>query len=220
MRNRYIESEQFKVAISGTVGVGKSTLVAKLGEHYDNSIMYKEEIDRELLDLFYQSLNEGKSKKLELLNQFNFLSDTIKRDIKSEFDDADIQIYDRSIVEHIEIFAKANLTEENYILYDGFQDMFLRILKHPGYDLSILLVADEDENMRRINERGRESEQITDEEYFRELNRRYTSPEFLTEFERYSKETIIINTTNMTADEVMDEVTTIINKLRKEKDAK
>lgn len=211
-RERYIENvKDFKICVCGTVGAGKSTAVENLGNYYENSLVFKEMIDRELLELFYIAVKNGEKGKIEMLNQFNFLCETIKRDIKGYFYENPVKIYDRSIAEHIHVFAKMNLTYEQFFEYDFFQERFLSMLGHEGYDLGIMLVVDEEENINRIKTRGRDSEQITEDTYFRELNKMYTSEGFLKEFESYNKKTVFINTTNFTAEETLAAITKVVD---------
>lgn len=208
-RNRYENNpKEIRIAVSGTIGAGKSTLVEGLGKYYgQSSETYKEIIDREMLDLFYKHMAEGGNQQLEELHQFAFLNNTIMRDIKSYYSDVPIKIYDRQIVEHVQIFAKKNLRYDGFLMYDFFQEMFLEQLGHKGYDLTILLVLSDEENSRRIYARGRDSETESNNAYFAEINKLYTEDYFLKELERYTDQLIIIDVTDMTQDEVLNRVT-------------
>lgn len=211
-RKRYeAVDNEVRIAISGTIGAGKSTLVEGLGRHYaEQADVYKEEIDREMLDLFYKHMAEGGDQKLEELHQFNFLNNTIVRDIKSYYSDKPIKVYDRQIVEHIQIFAKKNLAYDGFMMYDFFQEMFLEQLGHRGYDITILLTVSDEENMNRIINRGRDSEAETNTEYFADINHLYTEEYFLKEMERYTKHLHVIDVTNNTEEQTLAQVVKII----------
>lgn len=210
-RDRYEKGDDLRIAISGTIGAGKSTLVEGLGTSYgDDAEVYKELIDREMLDLFYKHMNDDGLQSLEELHQFQFLNNTIVRDIKSYYSDKPIKVYDRQIVEHVQIFARKNLSFDGFIMYDFFQEMFLEQLGHKGYDITILLTLTDEENNRRIFSRGRDSETESNAEYFVEINKMYTSDDFINELKRYTKELHILDVTDMTADETLYAVQNII----------
>lgn len=195
-----------KIAISGTVGCGKTTLVNNLGKALKDSNIYKEDKNDRLLELFYTNKNKKGGRRLELLNQFHFLNSTILRDIMSYYDESKYKIYDRPIVDHVEIFAKMNLSRKSYVMYALFQEVFLNVLEHDKYDLTVLLTCDTDTNIERINKRGRTSETLIDIDYFVKLNNMYGDEKFIEALHNYSKEVIIINTTNKSETEVLNEV--------------
>lgn len=192
-----------RIAIGGNIGVGKSTLVENLKKY---GSIYKEEIDKEILDIFYRYLRGeiDRDENVELLLQFDFLADTIKRDIKSTFDDEEFQFFDRGICEHVHIFAKKNLTDDKYTSYNILQERMLASFNWQPYDKYIILTCDVEENMRRIEMRGREEESDMPIEYIRELAEIYDNFEEIAK--HYAKEVVTIDVTNMDETSVLTDV--------------
>lgn len=205
------------IAISGTIGVGKTTLVNSLGE-LDGFKSHKERVDRELLELFTK-VNIEKSlehdRPVELINQFSFLNETIIRDAKIMFDTETTHILDRPLSDHIEVFAKMNLSNRQYALYKGLQELILNQLGWEKYDMIILLTNNDEENKKKVHKRGRNAEELTPEytEYLSMLNTIYNSDEYIDELREYSDNVIVIDVNGKTQDEVFEEALGYINSL-------
>lgn len=204
--------KKFKVSIGGSIGVGKTSVI----DHFNNKEnvkTFKEDIDKEILDLFYENMsNDNKVANIELLNQFHFLSETITREIKSYYSKEDILIYDRPIVEHSHVFAKQNLNARDWALLVGMQELFLERLGYQKYDLAILLDCDLETNLRRIVGRGRQCELDTNTTYFKELLEEYRSDYFKSVLAEHSNKVIVIDTSNKTNEEVCEEIEKLIKK--------
>jgi deoxyadenosine/deoxycytidine kinase len=205
---------KFKVSISGSIGVGKTSVI----DHFrtkDNYKTFKEDIDKEILDLFYQNrLTSDKVINIELLNQFHFLCETITREIKSYYSEEDILIYDRPIIEHSHVFAKQNLNARDWALLVGMQELFLERLGYQKYDLAIILDCDLETNLKRITGRGRQCELDTDTTYFKELLEEYQSDYFKGVLAEHSNKVIVIDTSNKTNEQVCAEIEQIIEEER------
>lgn len=238
-----------KISIDGNIGVGKSTLCEKLqyeltreyieSDKYKNIVwgkatLYKEYIDRELLQLFYDLQKEKNEilstidnamgninkniifnsykkrlqeiEEIELMHQKCFRTMSMKRDLLSKHDDSDYQIFDRSNVTNVEIFAKMNLSESNYIDYKAEHMKDLIRFNLEKYDISIILICNHDVNIERIDERGRDSEEDIDEDYIRELEKRHRSKGFKKALEYQSDKVIYIDVTDKDEEEVLEEV--------------
>lgn len=203
-----MENKALKIAISGNIGVGKSTLTEALAKELKGHLL-KEEVDKEMLDLFYKHLEDPtKYENIELLHQFNFLSSTLKRDIKAQmvFGEGDILIIDRPITDHIEVFAKLNLTPKEYRNYALLQEQFSILLGREDYDLTILLVDSVQGLSEKVKKRGRKSEKEMSSEYLKDLNNIYNSPRFKESLLAHSKEVWVLDVGGLDEAEVLREV--------------
>jgi deoxyadenosine/deoxycytidine kinase len=181
-----------KVAIAGTVGVGKSTVV----KHFEDKgvKVYYESIDNNILDLFHKSKITGENEeKIKCLNQFNFLLDNIKRDIYSECVDQGLVVYDRSIAEHIHAFVKLNLDDAKFSLYDNIQKVSCKMMNFCQYDVTILLRAKDETITKRIAKRSRSLEADTSlVDYHLRLNKLYNSVDMEMVLNKYSKDNVVV----------------------------
>jgi deoxyadenosine/deoxycytidine kinase len=202
----------FRVAISGSIGVGKTSVI----DHFRDKPGYgshKETINKEVLDLFYKHKNNKTlDGRIEKLNQFHFLNESITRDIISYYAEEPVQIYDRPIVDHTHVFAYMNLPQRDWALLVGMQEIFLNQLKFEKYDLSIVLDCDFNENLQRIYGRNREVEVEADTQYFKSLVDRYRSDDYIDALSGHSNKVIVIDTTAKTKEEVNKEIEEIILK--------
>lgn len=202
-----------KIAIAGNLGIGKSTLTQSLASNLDDSRLFGESINDEVLDLFYKHQRgeiEGNGTNIELLNQFVFFNETIIRDVVANYNDDKYNIYDRSFLEHIHVFAKTNLKPSDYCTYLGYQEIFLKLMGHEPYDVTILLRADVNTLRERIAKRGRDCEDGIDVDYLVELNAIYNSDEFFGILRSGSKYTVAFDVSNMDEYQVLAKVLKII----------
>lgn len=215
-----------KIAIAGNLGIGKSTLTKNLAESLENSRLHGETINDEVLNLFYKHQRgeiEGDGKNIELLNQFVFFNETIIRDIVANYSEHNYDVYDRSYLEHIHVFAKTNLKPSDYVTYLGYQEIFLKLMNHEPYDLTILLITDLDTLRSRIASRGRECEDEIDMTYLKTLNDIYNSEEFFDILHSGSKQTVSLDVTHMDENEVLaavQDIISVVEDLNKEKETK
>ncbi len=158
------------VAISGNIGVGKTTITRLVAERLGWKPFYEPVIDNPYLDDFYDDMT-----KWAFHLQIYFLSKRFEaqREITSTPNPC---IQDRTIYEDVEIFARI-LHRRGHISprdYDNYRSLFavmVSFIRPP--DLVVYLRADVDELVERIYTRGRESEKNIDRGYLEELNRSY-----------------------------------------------
>jgi deoxyadenosine/deoxycytidine kinase len=194
-----------RVAISGNIGVGKSTLCETMSPH---GTVHYEDIDKEILDLFYSSSDKV---GVELLNQFHFLNEAIKREIKSQHLDTGFTFFDRPLTDHIHVFAKTNLKASDYVTYNGFQEIFLNLLNFKKYDMTILLRGSDESILNRIESRDRIGENTeSNKDYFIELNKIYNSNDYVEHLKNHADKVVIINTDNKTPFDIYSEVIKIV----------
>ncbi|MGZ7271798.1 deoxynucleoside kinase [Streptococcus pyogenes] len=165
------------IVLAGTIGAGKSSLAAALGEHLGTDVFYEAVDNNPVLDLYYQD-----PKKYAFLLQIYFLNKRSKS-IKEAYQ-ADNNILDRSIFED-ELFLKLNYKNGNVTKteLDIYQELLANMLeelegmpkKRP--DLLIYIDVSFDKMLERIEKRGRSFEQVDGnpslEQYYHQVHGEY-----------------------------------------------
>lgn len=165
------------IVLAGTIGAGKSSLAAALGEHLGTDVFYEAVDNNPVLDLYYQD-----PKKYAFLLQIYFLNKRFKS-IKEAYQ-ADNNILDRSIFED-ELFLKLNYKNGNVTKteLDIYQELLANMLeelegmpkKRP--DLLIYIDVSFDKMLERIEKRGRSFEQVDGnpslEQYYHQVHGEY-----------------------------------------------
>ncbi len=165
------------IVLAGTIGAGKSSLAAALGEHLGTEVLYEAVDNNPVLDLYYKD-----PKKYAFLLQIFFLNKRF-RSIKEAYK-ADNNILDRSIFED-ELFLtlnykNGNVTKTELDIYKELLGNMLEELegmpkKKP--DLLIYIDVSFDKMLERIGKRGRSFEQIADNpelyEYYQQVHGEY-----------------------------------------------
>lgn len=165
------------IVLAGTIGAGKSSLAAALGNHLGTEVFYEAVDNNPVLDLYYQD-----PKKYAFLLQIFFLNKRFKS-IKEAYQ-ADNNILDRSIFED-ELFLKLNYKNGNVTKteLEIYQELLANMLeelegmpkKRP--DLLIYIDVSFDKMLERIEKRGRSFEQVGDnpglEHYYHQVHEEY-----------------------------------------------
>ncbi len=159
MKHKYI-------AVEGSIGVGKSSLVEALAQRFD-SAKVMESIENPFLADFYND-RQGAAFQAQLfflLSRYRQLTDLSQKDLFSRLVIADY------VFEKDKIFAYLNLTDDELLIYDK---LFLLLeAKVPRPDLVIYLQAGNDVLMERIRKRNRDVEANLSQKYIAEVNRSY-----------------------------------------------
>jgi deoxyguanosine kinase len=159
MKHKYI-------AVEGSIGVGKSSLVDALAQRFD-SAKVMESIENPFLADFYND-RQGAAFQAQLfflLSRYRQLTDLSQKDLFSRLVIADY------VFEKDKIFAYLNLTDDELLIYDK---LFLLLeAKVPRPDLVIYLQAGNDVLMERIRKRNRDVEANLSQKYIAEVNRSY-----------------------------------------------
>ncbi|HEL1004019.1 TPA: deoxynucleoside kinase [Streptococcus equi subsp. zooepidemicus] len=167
------------IVLAGTIGAGKSSLAAALGEHLGTEVFYEAVDNNPVLDLYYQD-----PKKYAFLLQIFFLNKRFKS-IKEAYQ-ADNNILDRSIFED-ELFLTLNYKNGNVTKteLEIYQELLANMLeelegmpkKRP--DLLIYIDVSFEKMLERIEKRGRRFEQVDDnpdlEAYYHRVHGEYPS---------------------------------------------
>jgi deoxyguanosine kinase len=156
------------IAISGTIGAGKSALASKLSESKNAHLILEEFAANSFLEKFYKQ-PERYAFPLEI----SFLFERFQQQ-KTLMAQADLfrqlfvsdYLFDKSL-----IFAKNNLTQDQfsvfYPLYEAFKEQL------PSPDLLIYLHRPVDILMQNIQKRGRSFEQEIAYDYLDDLQSAY-----------------------------------------------
>lgn len=142
------------IAIEGNIGAGKTTLAKQISEHYNAGLILEEFSENPFLPLFY----EDKS-KYALSVELSFLTDRYEQLQKAltQFEDPDrLVVADYSLYKS-PLFAKNNLNELEFALYQRIHDLIKRHVPKP--DLFIYLHTPIERLQKQIKKRGRPYEQ-------------------------------------------------------------
>ena len=165
-----IVKEPQHIAIAGNIGVGKTTLVQKLAQHYSWKPHLEAVDDNPYLSDFYQDMA-----KWSFPLQIYFLNSRFNQVVEIQNSPISI-IQDRTIYEDAFIFAK-NLNESgllesrDYQTYLALFKSMSNMIKAP--DLMIYLRAGVPTLVDQIAKRGRDYEVSISIKYLENLNRNY-----------------------------------------------
>ncbi len=207
------------IVISGTVGVGKTTVVEMIKEEAEKEQNYKIKIfyesvgiDNPFLELYYQDKPEW-----SFLTQINFLIDRFKNAFQEEKEE-ELKIFDRHFLDDY-IWMQLNPVRDNMFnlqvnLYNQVNRVFVEKLKERNHvEYFFLLKASFENVIKRIKKRNRLEEKVIDETYWKELYHVYYNDKKVQEYlVAHTENLIIIETDNKSPVEVKNEIMSIINK--------
>ena len=178
------------VAVAGTIGAGKTSLVAWLVKRYGLEPFYEPNDENPYLADFYEDM-----KKWAFHSQVFFLSHKLK--LHQELLAANRPaVIDRTIYEDAEIFARS-LKNQRYInardwaVYERLYEGIKKTLRPP--DVLVALTCSLGATKKRIERRGRAMESAIPDAYLRRLHNLYEDW-----FERYDLGPIVkIDTTKL-----------------------
>lgn len=160
---------QYKtICIEGNIGVGKTTLVKKMAQHYKSQSFFEEFNENPWLPLFYK-----KPKNTALALELSFLTDRCKQLLMLEKQRATKTIISDYCLDKCLLFAKANLSKTDY---ETYKKLFRRIsatIKRP--ELVIILHTSVDSLLKNIKKRGRAYEENMQASYLKTLNKSYNN---------------------------------------------
>lgn len=157
------------VTIEGNIGAGKTTLAHLLSRHYNARIILEQFADNPFLPKFYENPKQN-AFPLELFfmaERYKQLKELIHT--KDLFQSITISDY---LFTKCLLFAKVNLPEEEFLLYQRLFDIIHQQLIQP--DLLIYLHAPVNILQSNIRKRGRKYEQGISDEYLFNIQEKYT----------------------------------------------
>jgi deoxyadenosine/deoxycytidine kinase len=194
------------ITIEGNIGAGKTTLAQMLQKELDANLILEQFADNPFLPKFYADKDKY-SFPLELsflAERFKQLKEMLNtRDLFNQFVVSDY-LFIKS-----KLFAKVNLQEDEYKLYETIFDIIYLNLPKP--DLIIYLHAPLSKLKSNIKLRGREYEQNIADEYLVDLQNAYLQ---LLKSEQFK--TLIIDTTQIDFVKNPEQFQKIMNQLDKE----
>jgi deoxyadenosine/deoxycytidine kinase len=158
------------LAVAGNIGVGKSTLTRRLADRLEWEPVFEAVDENPYLDDFY-----GDMTRWSFNSQVFFLSRRLREHYLLLQRDASV-IQDRSVYEDAEIFAR-NLYDRGVMSardWQTYTDLYRTLgtlLRAPN--LVVYLRASTATLLRRIGQRGRQSERSISEDYLAALNALY-----------------------------------------------
>jgi deoxyadenosine/deoxycytidine kinase len=158
------------VAVAGNIGVGKSTLVAKLCDNLGWQPYYEPVAENPYLEDFYADMRAW-----AFQSQTFFLTHRLRMHLDL-LEDPKSVIQDRSVYEDAEVFAtnlfrQGEISERDYSTYRKLYKLLCDMLHPP--DLVIYLRASVPVLQRRIAQRGRDFESGISDDYLQQLNDLY-----------------------------------------------
>lgn len=157
------------ITIEGNIGAGKTTLAHLLSKHFNARLILEEFADNPFLPKFYENQRQY-AFPLELFfmaERYKQLKDLLQT--KDMFQNLTVSDY---LFTKCLLFAKVNLPEEEFLLYQKLFDIINPQLVQP--DLLIYLHAPVNKLKENIKKRNRSYEQNIESEYLLTLQETYT----------------------------------------------
>jgi deoxyguanosine kinase len=158
------------IAIEGNIGAGKTTLSHLLAKKLNARLILEQFADNPFLPKFYENPKQN-AFTLELFfmaERFKQLKDTIHTSDLFQ----SITVSDYMFTKCL-LFAKVNLPEEEFRLYQKLFDIMQQQVAHP--DILIYLHSPVQKLQRNIKKRNREYEQNIADDYLFSIQQTYTS---------------------------------------------
>ncbi len=160
------------VAVAGTIGSGKTSLVSWLVEHYALKPFYEPNDDNPYLADFYRDMTQW-----GFHSQIYFLSHKLELH-QSLLQSQVPSVIDRTIYEDAEIFAKnlqlqGHISKRDWAVYERLYRAIRAVLPPP--DVLVALSCSLATTKKRIAKRGRAMEAAIPDAYLRRLHRLYES---------------------------------------------
>jgi deoxyadenosine/deoxycytidine kinase len=196
------------VAVAGTIGAGKTSLVRWLEKRYGLTPFYEPNEGNPYLADFYADM-----KRWAFQSQAFFLAHKLELHQKL-LGSGKPAVIDRTIYEDAEIFAKnlylqKLMEKRDWLVYERLYEGIRAALRPP--DVMIALTCSLSATKKRIAQRGRAMEKAIPDAYLRRLHRMYTAW-----FGGYDLSPIVrIDTTNLDyAEDLLDliEITATVDK--------
>ncbi len=158
------------ITVEGNIGAGKTTLTNLLAKHYNARIILEEFAENPFLTKFYESPAQY-AFPVELFfmaERYKQLKDTLHT--KDLFQSVTISDY---LFTKCLLFAKVNLPEEEFHLYQKLFDIIHQQISSP--DILIYLHAPVNKLQANIKKRNRSYEQAIPDDYLFNLQETYTN---------------------------------------------
>lgn len=164
------------VVVEGPIGVGKTSLVKRLADHFRGETLLEAAEENPFLQRFYENPRESAfpAQLFFLFQRSQQMGDLQQGDMFKQRLIADFML------EKDRLFAQINLDPEEMKLYEQVYERMT--LQAPAPDLVVYLQAPVDVLLERIRRRSRPQERTIDRDYLQRLCDAYT--EFFYFYER------------------------------------
>ncbi len=196
------------ITIEGNIGAGKTTLAHLLSKHFNTRLILEEFTDNPFLPKFYENQRQF-AFPLELFfmaERYKQMKDLLQT--KDMFQNITISDY---LFTKCLLFAKVNLPEEEFILYQKLFDIINPQILQPG--LLIYLHAPVKKLLENIKKRNRSYEQAIEPGYLFSLQETY-----IQYIKQHHIKTLFIDASNSDFLGNEDHIKTVIDALNKEYD--
>jgi len=175
------------ITIEGNIGAGKTTLSQKLAAHYNAKLILEEFADNPFLPNFYKDPAQYAfplelffmAERYKQLKEMLVAQDLFTAGVVSDY------LFIKSL-----LFAKINLSGDEYSLYQKLFDIINPQLKQP--DLLVYLNSPIEQLQRNIHKRNRSYEQNIADQYLEKVHGMY-----MQYIKQHPVRTLIIDTTQV-----------------------
>ena len=192
------------IAVEGPIGVGKTSVVERLGQRLEASTLLEEWAQNPFLQPFYDG-KPGAAFQVELfylLSRYRQQQELLQRNLFQQQTLSDY-LFDKS-----KLFAYLNLEDSELLIYEKLWSLLVEGVPRP--DLVVYLQAPTDVLLRRIRQRGRPEEARLAEDYLAEVNRAYNHYFF-----HYTQTPLlVVNTSEVDFVKRPDDVEDLIKQIR------
>jgi deoxyguanosine kinase len=163
------------VVIEGPIGVGKTSLVRRLGRSFGSELVLEQDADNPFLERFYRN-----PRAVAFQTQLHFLFQRARQlqDLRQADLFEKVRVADY-MLEKDRLFARLTLDDEEFALYEQVYERLA--IDAPQPDLVVYLQAPVDVLLERIARRGIDYEQQIDRRYLERLTDAYAR--FFLEYE-------------------------------------
>lgn len=206
-----------RIVISGTVGVGKSSITKELVNILKNNGKEVNVLNELTTESIYLKLYYDEPAKWGFISQLDFLMNRFHEYLLDEQsrNKNTITIYDRHFLDDL-VFAELNTIKENISSFNSitykivFNEM-LKQLEDSRPDFFFLLKATPETIETRIKGRNRSEERLVSKEYWDDLyHTYYNRPMIQNYFKENVKNLVVIDTENKTILEIVQEIMKIM----------
>jgi deoxyguanosine kinase len=168
MKKNLLESVR-QIVVEGPIGVGKTSLARRLGEHLDSELLLEQPEVNPFLDDFYQDQQRYalQTQLFFLFHRLDQLRHLAQHDLFSRTTVSDY------LLEKDPLFARLTLSDDEYNLY---RQIYERVSPpaQAAPDLVIYLQARPETLISRVRKRGIEMERHISDDYLTQLGESYT----------------------------------------------